>query len=138
MTVKVITPALPMPIKTLPVINTVKVCACEQTSEPSVRKKATGRTRLRGEKMVDNRPATGARDEVAMRYEEVNHMASSYASSSSAMMDWVMVMPDMLDAVSHLSMHLDSTAVPLPILPTQPIWKPTLEKDENPETEYDG
>jgi hypothetical protein len=103
MMVRVITPALPIPIKTLPAINTLNVWAWEQTSDPSMMKNDTGRTRLRGEKMVDRRPATGAKDEVAMRYEDVNHMASSYAFSSSAMMDWVMVMPDMLEAVSHLS-----------------------------------
>lgn len=49
-----------------------------------------------GEKMEAKRPASGAQLETAMRNDEVNQDASSYASSSAAMTLCAIVMPLML------------------------------------------
>lgn len=59
---------------------------------------AEATTIARGEKMAESRPMTGAQLEKATRNTVVIHMASSYASRSSAIRDWAMVMPLILDA----------------------------------------
>ena len=50
----------------------------------------------RGEKIEARRPARGAQLETAMRNDDVNQDASSYASSSAAMTLCAIVMPLML------------------------------------------
>lgn len=41
---------------------------------------------------------SGARDDMAIRYEEVNHVTCSKASRSAAMEDWVVVRMEMFVA----------------------------------------
>lgn len=80
--------------------------SCSRTEERSRRekkKRSEGLTYIDatitiglGEKMEAKRPASGAQLETAMRNDEVNQDASSYASSSAAMTLCAIVMPLML------------------------------------------
>lgn len=102
MTDRVIMPAPAMPVRTLPRMKMLKDLAMAVTMPPAAKKKAMGRDRLRGEKMVARRPTSGERAEVAMRYVVLNHIAFSYSFRSSAIALCAIVTPDMLDAVTRI------------------------------------
>ena len=54
----------------------------------------------RGLNTWHSRPIKGAREDMAMRYEEVNQLAVSNASRSAAMEDWVVVRIEMFVAMT--------------------------------------
>lgn len=107
-------PAPPMPDKTLPSMKTDRLCACDDTKPPKTKKIEVIRMMSLGEKIAANRPAKGPKDDMAMRYDEVNHVALSYASNSAAIVLCAIVMPDILLAWRNTRIYtLITMAIPL-------------------------
>jgi hypothetical protein len=100
------TPAPPTPLNTRPRMKTPKLLARLETSAPNAKKSDETRIMMPGEKIMANLPTSGAMDAMVMRYADVNHIASAYESRSAAMVDWVIVMPDMLDAFVSVSQEV--------------------------------
>lgn len=92
-------PAPPAPVKERPTKNQVKEFARDVISEPAQMSVVEKNMHMRGLKTCESRPISGARADMAIRYEEVNHVASSKESRSAAMDDWVVVRMEILAPV---------------------------------------
>lgn len=89
-------PAPPAPVSERPTRNHASEFASEVVREPMHMRTVEKNMHSRGLKTWDSRPISGARADMAIRYEEVNHVASSKESRSAAMADWVVVKMDIL------------------------------------------
>lgn len=96
---KTVVPPAPNPVMTRPKMKTSNEWACDVIKLPAAKSVDATSTIERGENMEASFPTRGVDEDVATRNDVVNHIAFSYASKSAAMVDWAMVMPDMLLAI---------------------------------------
>lgn len=92
------TPEAPAPVNARPTMNIVKLLDKDVTVEPRHMNMVEENMHKRGLNTCDSRPINGASEDMAMRYEEVNQLACSKASRSSAIDDCVVVRMEMFVA----------------------------------------
>lgn len=91
-------PPPPAPVKARPTRKTLKVVESPVMAVPIHIRVVEKNMQSRGLNTCDNRPIRGANDDMAIKYDEVSHVAFSNASKSAAIEDCVVVRIDMLVA----------------------------------------
>ena len=80
-------PLAPAPEMTRPTMNISNVFEVATMKVPAAMMTVEMNMQSLGLKTWDNRPINGARDDMAMRYDDVSHVTLSNASRSAAMAD---------------------------------------------------
>jgi hypothetical protein len=80
-------PPPPAPVNARPTRNILKVFASPVTKVPIQINMVEKNMQSRGLKTCESRPIKGASEDIAIRYDEVSHVASSKASRSEAIAD---------------------------------------------------
>jgi hypothetical protein len=92
-------PLAPAPEITRPTMNILNEPEVAMMRVPAEMSRVEKNMQSRGLKTWDKRPMRGARDDMAMRYDEVSQLTLSNASRSEAIADCVVVRIDMFVAV---------------------------------------
>lgn len=95
-TVKI--PAAPTPVTMRPAINAAKSPENAEMRTPKAKIMVETKIQTRGENIWASLPARGEVLDMAIRYADVNQLVFSKASSSAAIVDWVVVRREMFVA----------------------------------------